>query len=112
MIQQNLVVKDALFSMSKGGMGFLVIVDSNHLPVGVFTDGDLRRCLDKDIDIKPTAITDVMVKHFVTISAHQLAVEAVDLMEKHKISALPVLDKAGKLTGAINMRQLLQAGVV
>lgn len=111
-IKQNLVVKDALFSMSKGGMGFIAIVDAHHLPVGVFTDGDLRRCLDKDIDIKTTVISDVMVKRFVTIHAHQLAVEAVDLMEKHKISALPVLDKAGKLTGAINMRQLLQAGVV
>lgn len=111
-IQQNLVVKDALFSMSKGGMGFLVIVDTNHLPVGVFTDGDLRRCLDKDIDVKTTVITDVMVKHFVTISAHQLAVEAVALMEQHKISALPVLGDAGDLVGALNMRQLLQAGVV
>lgn len=111
-IQQNLVVKDALFSMSKVGMGFLVIVDGNHLPVGVFTDGDLRRCLDKDIDIKTTVITDVMVKHFVTISAHQLAVEAVALMEQHKISALPVLGDAGDLVGALNMRQLLQAGVV
>lgn len=111
-IQQNLVIKDALFSMSKGGMGFLIIVNTDQLPIGVFTDGDLRRCLDKEIDIKTTVITDVMVKHFVTISEHQLAVEAVALMDQHKISAMPVLGEAGDLVGALNMRQLLQAGVV
>lgn len=111
-IQQKLVVKDALFSMSKGGMGFVVIVDAHHLPVSVFTDGDLRRCLHKDIDIKCTPITEVMGKHFIAVRASQLAVEAVALMEQHKISALPVLGDAGDLVGALNMRQLLQAGVV
>jgi len=111
-IQQNLVVKDALYAMSQGGMGFVVIVNADSQVIGVFTDGDLRRCLDKDIDIKTTFINDVMVKVFATIRANQLAVEAVDLMEKHKISALPVLDEEGKLVGALNMRQLLQAGVV
>ena len=111
-IQQNLVVKDALFSMSKGGMGFVIIVNSDLQPIGVFTDGDLRRCLHKDIDIKFTPITEVMGKHFIAVRAGQLAVEAVALMEQHKISALPVLGDAGDLVGALNMRQLLQAGVV
>lgn len=111
-IQQKLFVKDALFSMSKGGMGFVVIVDAHHLSVGVFTDGDLRRCLHKDIDIKFTPITEVMGRHFIAVRASQLAVEAVALMERHKISALPVLGDAGDLVGALNMRQLLQAGVV
>lgn len=111
-IQQNLAIKDALFSMSKGGMGFVIIVNSDHQPIGVFTDGDLRRCLHKDMDIKFTPITEVMGKHFIAVRASQLAVEAVALMEQHKISALPVLGDAGDLVGALNMRQLLQAGVV
>jgi arabinose-5-phosphate isomerase len=111
-IKQNMVVKDALLTMSKGGMGFVVIVDAHHLPIGVFTDGDLRRCLHKDIDIKFTPITEVMGRHFITVQDSQLAVEAVALMEKHKISALPVLGDSGDLVGALNMRQLLQAGVV
>lgn len=111
-VQQNLVVKDALFSMSKGCMGFVVIVNSDLQPIGVFTDGDLRRCLHKDIDIKFTPITEVMGKQFIAVRASQLAVEAVALMEQHKISALPVLGDAGDLVGALNMRQLLQAGVV
>ena len=111
-VQQNLIVKDALFSMSKGGMGFVVIVNGDLQPIGVFTDGDLRRCLHQDVDIKFTPITEVMGKHFIAVRASQLAVEAVALMEKHKISALPVLGDAGDLVGALNMRQLLQAGVV
>lgn len=111
-IQKNLVVKDALLAMSKGGMGFVVIANADHQVISVFTDGDLRRCLNSDIDIKSTPIADVMVKCFTTIRASQLAVEAVHLMEKHKISSLPVLDETGELVGAINMRQLLQAGVV
>jgi arabinose-5-phosphate isomerase len=111
-IQQNLAIKDALFSMSKGGMGFVIIVNSDLQPIGVFTDGDLRRCLHKDMDIKFTPITEVMGKHFIVVRASQLAVEAVALMEQHKISALPVLGDAGNLVGALNMRQLLQAGVV
>ncbi len=111
-IQQNLVVKDALFSMSDGRMGFVVIVNNDRKPVGVFTDGDLRRCLHKEININFTPITEVMGKHFFAVRAGQLAVEAVALMEQHKISALPVLGDAGDLVGALNMRQLLQAGVV
>jgi len=111
-IQQNLVVKDALYSMSQGGMGFVIIVNPVNQVLGVYTDGDLRRCLDKDIDIKTTFINEVMMKQYATIRVNQLAVEAVDVMEKHKISALPVLDNDDKLIGAINMRQLLQAGVV
>ena len=111
-IQQNLVVKDALFSMSTGGMGFVIVLSSDFQPVGVFTDGDLRRCLHQDIDIKSTPITEVMERHFIAVRASQLAVEAVALMDRHKISALPVLGDAGDLVGALNMRQLLQAGIV
>lgn len=106
------IVREALFAMSKGGMGFLVAVDEAGYPVGVFTDGDLRRSLDRDIDIKTTCIADVMNKAFATIRVDELAVAAVDLMEKKKISALPVVNADGTLAGAINMRQLLQAGVV
>lgn len=111
-IPQELVIKDALLAMSQGGMGFVAVLSGNHDIVGVFTDGDLRRCLDQNIDIKTTKIVDVMIRDFVSVQDSRLAVEAVDLMDKHKVSALPVLDESGKLKGAINMRQLLQSGVV
>jgi len=112
LIEPNRSVRNALIDMSKGGMGFLIIVDARKKVMGVFTDGDLRRCLDQDLDIKATVISDVMNKEFVVIKESQLAVEAVDLMERNKISALPVVNDLNVITGAINMRQLLQAGVV
>ena len=110
--RENISIKDTLLVMTKGGLGFVVIVDSDCFPLGVFTDGDLRRCLDKDLDIKGTAISDVMASNFVAIQGSKLAVAAVDLMDKYKISALPVLNHSGKVEGALNMRQLLQAGVM
>lgn len=105
-------IKDTLLLMTKGGLGILVIVNVDNRPIGVFTDGDLRRCLDKELDIKEVSIADVMVSNFVAIEATKLAVEAVDLMERHKISAMPVLNASGQVEGVLNMRQLLQAGVV
>jgi arabinose-5-phosphate isomerase len=112
LIRSDMKIKDSLLVMSKGAMGFVVIVDENQSPIGVFTDGDLRRLIDLDVDIKKTQISEVMTKDFVSIRKDQLAVSAVDLMERCKVSALPVVDEAGFIAGALNMRQLLQAGVV
>lgn len=109
---ETTTIREALVVMSRAGLGFLNVVDTDGALVGVFTDGDLRRALDRDIDIKVQAIAGSMARKFVSVRATQLAVEAVELMDQHKISALPVLDEAGRLAGAINMRLLLQAGVV
>jgi arabinose-5-phosphate isomerase len=98
--------------MSKGGMGFLIVTDDARRAVGVFTDGDLRRCLDRDLDIKTALIDDVMIRNFSAVEADQLAVEAVNLMENQKVSALPVIDGERRVVGAINMRQLLRAGII
>lgn len=111
-VASDVSIKDALFEISKGAMGFVIAVDNSRKPVGVFTDGDLRRSLDRDLDIKTTKIGEVMTKQFVSVTRDQLAVVAVDLMERHKVSALPVVDENGYISGALNMRQLLQAGVV
>lgn len=111
-VNSEVSIKDALLVMSEGAMGFVIAVDSNRKPVGVFTDGDLRRLLDRDIDIKKTRIANAMTKNFVSIKRDQLAVAAVEMMERHKVSALPVVDDSGYIAGAINMRQLLQSGVV
>jgi arabinose-5-phosphate isomerase len=98
--------------MSRGSLGFVAIVNDHKRIAGIFTDGDLRRTLNLDIDIKNACIDEVMVRKFVVVHPDQLAVEAVELMEKNKISSLPVVDKNSQLIGAINMRLLLQAGVV
>ncbi|MGJ0507108.1 MAG: KpsF/GutQ family sugar-phosphate isomerase [Methylocystis sp.] len=105
-------VKEGLFLMSRGGMGFLIIADHDRAAVGVFTDGDLRRCLDRDLDIKSAALEEVMIRNFASIEPDKLAVEAVNLMENQKISALPVIDGNRRVVGAVNMRQLLRAGII
>lgn len=105
-------IREALVGMSKAGLGFVNVLDAREALVGVFTDGDLRRVLDRDIDIKRESLVAVMAREFTTVKASQLAVEAVELMVQHKISGLPVVDDTGRLVGSLNMRLLLQAGVV
>ena len=111
-IENDMLIKDALLIISSASLGFVIVVDNQTKPIGVFTDGDLRRCLDKDLDIKTVLISEVMSKIFTVVEINQLAVEAVELMEHHNISALPVVNSAGELVGAINMSQLLNAGIV
>ncbi len=103
---------DALFLMPMESMGFVVIADDNHRPVGVFTDGNWRRSLDRDTEIKKTQISEVMNKDFVSITMTQIVISAVYLMERHKMPALPVIDEPRFITGALNMWHFFQAGVV
>jgi arabinose-5-phosphate isomerase len=89
-----------------------VVVDGNDHILGVFTDGDLRRALDGQIDIHKTTMREVMTPHPKIISPRELAAEAVHLMELHSITALAVADEHGKLLGALNVHDLFRAGVV
>jgi len=115
-IHEDAKLSDALLNITEKGLGMTVVIDDNQTVVGVFTDGDLRRSLDKDkngdIDIHNTAISKLMTSGCRTITAKILAAEALQLMDKHKINALPVTDEDNKLIGAINMHDLLRAGVV
>ena len=110
--RESATIREALVNMSRAGLGFVNVLSGESALVGVFTDGDLRRALDGDIDIKTVTLGEVIARKFVTIEASRLAVEAVELMEQHKISSMPVVDDEGRLVGAVNMRLLLQAGVV
>jgi arabinose-5-phosphate isomerase len=102
----------ALTEMTKKGLGLTAIINAAKQPIGVFTDGDLRRTFAKGIYTNSAKINDVMHTKPNTIFAHQMAIEAVELMEKKKINALLVVDDAGKLVGAFNMHDLLKAKVV
>lgn len=104
-------IRDALFEITRKGLGLTAVTDAAGELIGVFTDGDLRRAMDKDIDLKQAAIADVMTRRPKTIDANRLAVEAVQQMEQSKVYVLLVTD-AGRLVGAIRMHDLLQAGVV
>jgi arabinose-5-phosphate isomerase len=104
---------EALVEMSRKRLGMTAVVDADDRLLGVFTDGDLRRALDDAaLDLRTTPIERLMAPSPKTIGANQLAVEAAHLMETHKISALVVVDDAGRLVGALNIHDLLRARVV
>ncbi|TDU30830.1 arabinose-5-phosphate isomerase [Panacagrimonas perspica] len=102
----------ALLEMTRKGLGMTAIVKPDGVVAGLYTDGDLRRTLDQGIDVRTAKIDEVMTPGGKSVEADHLAVEAVALMEKHKISALLVKDAQGRLEGVIHMHDLLRAGVV
>ena len=104
--------KEALLEMTRKKLGMTAVVDASGSLVEVFTDGDLRRCLDRDLDIAKTRIESVMTRAPKTISEDALAAEAALFMQERQINGLLALDAAGRLTGAFNMHDLLRAGVV
>ncbi|TCJ15418.1 KpsF/GutQ family sugar-phosphate isomerase [Parasulfuritortus cantonensis] len=104
--------KEALLEMTRKKLGMTAVVDATGSLVGVFTDGDLRRCLDHDLDITATRIEAVMTRAPKTISEDALAAEAARFLEERQINGLLALDGEGRLTGAFNMHDLLRAGVV
>ena len=105
-------LKEALLEMTHKGLGMTAVVDAAGRVAGVFTDGDLRRALERTLDIHTTGISQLMTKNPKTIAADRLAVEAVDRMQTHHINGLLVVDDTHKLVGALNMHDLLKAGVV
>ena len=104
---------EALLEISRKRLGMTAVVDDNDLLLGLYTDGDLRRTLaDRSVDVRATAIADVMTRHPVTIGSDALAVEAARLMEIRKINALVVVDGERRVVGALNVHDLLRARVV
>ncbi len=108
-------VTDALLEMTQKGLGMTAVVDDQQFVLGLFTDGDLRRVLKQSalsINLLDQPIDGLMTKKPITVSKGILAAEALAIMDKHKISSILILDEAGKLVGALNMHDLLQAGVM
>ena len=106
------LLKDALLEMSRKSLGTTVVVDSEDRVLGIFTDGDLRRALDRQVDVHTARVAEVMTRHCKTIAPGSLAAEALQMMQQYKINALPVVNSVGKLTGVLNMHDLLRAGVL
>lgn len=111
-VQRGTLLKDALLEMSRKGLGMTVVTEADGRLAGIFTDGDLRRSLDRNIDVHKTLIEEVMTVHGKTARPDMLAAEALKIMEDHKINALVVVDKADLPVGALNMHDLLRAGVM
>ncbi|WP_428309907.1 KpsF/GutQ family sugar-phosphate isomerase [Hydrocarboniphaga sp.] len=102
----------ALLEMTRKGLGMTAVVDAQDRIVGVYTDGDLRRSLEANIDLRTATIDQVMKRGGYRARPEWLAAEAVRLMEQHKITALLVADADDRLCGVIHMHDLLRAGVV
>lgn len=111
-IGADATVQEAITQISSKGMGFTAIVDGNRHPIGIFTDGDLRRLFMQGESNTETAITAVMNKHPRLLETQQMAVEAVNLMEQYKINGFLAVDEQQQLVGAFNMHDLLKAKVV
>lgn len=105
-------LSEAIVEMSKKRLGMVAVCGADHKVLGIYTDGDLRRNLAQASDPHNTAISDIMTPNGKHIAATALAVEAVELIQKHKIQGLLVLDDEQHLLGVLNFHDLLQAGVV
>jgi arabinose-5-phosphate isomerase len=103
---------EGLLEMSRKRLGMTAVVDASGRVLGIFTDGDLRRALDRRVDIQQSRMADVMTRGGHSIGAQELAAEAVLMMEKHAVNALLVKDADGRLIGALNVHDLLRAGVM
>ena len=111
-VNPDSALADAVLAISRGSLGMTVVCDTHDKVLGIFTDGDLRRAFAKQLDLRQVRVRDVMTTDPKTISADRLAVEAVALMEKHRINQLIVTDADGVLEGALNMHDLFRAKVV
>ncbi|EGA67090.1 KpsF/GutQ family sugar-phosphate isomerase [Vibrio brasiliensis] len=111
LVTPSTVVRDALLEISQKGLGMTAVVDDHQQLIGIFTDGDLRRILDKRIDIHTALIGDVMTVNPTTAEPNMLAAEGLNLMQDKSINGL-VLCEEGKVVGALNMHDLLKAGVM
>ncbi len=112
MVRPDTPLPEGLLEMSRKRLGLAAVVDADRRVLGIFTDGDLRRALDRQVDIHKSTMADVMTRGCRSIGAQELAAEAVLMMEKHAINGLLVLDADGRLAGALNVHDLLRAGVM
>ena len=111
-VTEGVVFADAVLEISKKRMGMTAVIAADRRLVGIFTDGDLRRALERGTDVHATSIDAVMTRNPRSIRPEALAAEAVELMEKHKTTQLPVVDPDGRLVGALNIHDLFRAKVL
>ncbi len=111
-VAESAFLSDALVEMTRKSLGMTAVVGADNRVLGIFTDGDLRRTLDRELEAKRTPIADVMTRDCITVPADMLAAEALNVMQRRAINALLVVGPDGGLSGALNMHDLLRAGVL
>jgi arabinose-5-phosphate isomerase len=111
-VSAGTLLDKALLEVSSKGLGLTTVLDADDRLLGVFTDGDLRRALDQEVDIHRTPIEQVMSPHPVTIDKEILAAEALHIMEEHVITGLVAVDEGNRPVGIVKLQDILKAGVV
>jgi len=110
-VSKETSLMDSLLVMSQKSLGMVLITDHNNILLGIFTDGDLRRILEKNVDFQNLSIKDIMTHNCKSIQPNKPALIALQMMEKYKLNSLPVIDSDNQVIGAINMHTLMQAKV-
>ena len=110
-VSKDASLKDALIEITEKKLGITLVADGKKI-IGIFTDGDLRRCLNQEKDLKSTSIGTVMTKNFKSIAHDALAIDAAEIMEKNKIFTLVVTETKDNTIGIITMHQLLESGII
>ena len=111
-VRDDAPLHEGLLEMTRKSLGMTGVVDADGRIAGVFTDGDLRRALDRNVDLQSTRMREVMTENCRTAAPEELAAEALLRLEQNKITALLVVDDEQKLVGALHVHDLLRAGVV
>jgi arabinose-5-phosphate isomerase len=111
-VARGALLPEAILEMSRKGMGMTAVIEADRRVAGIFTDGDLRRTLEKPIDLRATEVEKIMTERPRTILPSRLAAEAVKLMEDYRISQILVVDEEYHLVGALNTHDLFRAMVI
>lgn len=107
----NVKLKDAIIELGKKGLGIVTICSMQHEILGVFTDGDLRRQLEKGADIYSLEVKDIMTTKPIAFSRNQLAVDALNILRNNNIASAPVIDENKKIVGTIKLQDILKVGI-
>ena len=110
-LTENTRIYDAIYPISSAGLGLTMINKKNKI-VGIFTDGDLRRCLEKKIDISKITLAKVMTRDFKFIDENEFLSKAISQMERYKVFSLLVKNTNGKVIGLLRMHDLLKAKII
>ena len=111
-VVEGSTLHQAIVEMSKKGLSMVTIVDGENNIKGIITDGDLRRMLDKNVDVYNAVVDDLMTKNPITVDYREMAVNALQTMSDKKITCMPVVDEENKLIGTILMQDIFKAGIV
>ena len=111
-VLEGSTLHQAIVEMSKKGLSMVTIVDAENNIKGIITDGDLRRMLDKNVDVYNAVVDDLMTKNPKTVDCREMAVNALQIMSDKKITCMPVVDEENKLIGTILMQDIFKAGIV